>query len=94
MSVEAYDNVILHRLEHDTEIFRKDNSVIQYWVEEFCRFKWLYHSLLSSKSWIFCEDINEVDSFTLDKLAERLLERLERKSKPIAALLLTNNDWR
>jgi hypothetical protein len=97
---EAYDNVILHIVwEHDTEIFRKDNSVIP--VLELRNFVDLelvkkYHSLLSSKSWIFCEkDINEVDSFTLDNWQERLfLERLERKSKPITALLLqTNNDW-
>ena len=97
---KAYDNVILHVVwEHDIEIFRKDNTFIP--VVELRNFVdselvKKYHSLIHPKTWIFCEkDIKDVDSFTLNNWQERLFfERLDRKSKPIANMLLqTNNDW-
>lgn len=97
---EAYENVILHVVwEHDTEIYRKNNSEIPVLVlknyvdrEIIANFQ----SLMAPKSWIFCEkQLHEINEFTLKNWQERLFfERLERKSKPIYDLLeQTNNDW-
>jgi hypothetical protein len=65
-----YENVILHVVwEHDTEIFRKNNSEIP--VLELRQYVDTatianYQSLVSPKSWIFCEkQLNEIDNFTL-----------------------------
>jgi len=97
---EAYENVILHVVwEHDTEIFRKNNSEIP--VLELKKYVDLatianYQSLISPKSWIFCEkQLKEIDGFAINNWLERLFfERLERKSKPIFELLeQTNQDW-
>ncbi|TRX29397.1 DUF2851 family protein [Flavobacterium franklandianum] len=97
---EAYENVILHVVwEHDTEIFRSNNSEIpvlelKNHVDSVTIAN--YQSLMSPKSWIFCEkQIKEIDEFVFKNWQERLFfERLERKSKPIYDLLkLTNNDW-
>jgi hypothetical protein len=97
----AYDNVILHVVyEHDTEIFRSDNSTIPTLeLKQFVDASLLdnYHKLFSSKNkWINCEqDFPEVDEFTLKNWQERLFfERLERKSKTIDNLLKSSkNDW-
>lgn len=96
----AYENVILHVVwEHDTEVFRKDNSEIpvlelkNYTDKEVLA---NYQRLVAPKSWIFCEkQIKEVDKFVFNNWLERLFfERLERKSKTIYELLeITNNDW-
>ncbi len=96
----AYENVILHVVwEHDTEVFRKNNTEIpvlelkKYVSEEVLA---NYESLVSPKSWIFCEkQLQDVDDFVLKNWQERLFfERLERKSKAIYDLLeQTNNDW-
>jgi hypothetical protein len=97
---KAYDNVILHVVwEHDTEIFRKDNSEIptlelKPYVDEDLLNK--YQRLLQSKSWINCEsDFGKVDDFLLGNWLERLfIERLERKSGDISKLLKqSNHDW-
>jgi hypothetical protein len=97
---EAYENVILHvAWEHDTEIFRKNNSEIP--VLELKKYVDAatianYQSLISPKSWIFCEkQLIEIKEFTINNWLERLFfERLERKSKPIFELLeQTNQDW-
>ena len=97
---EAYENVILHVVwEHDTEIFRSNNTEIP--VLELKNYVDAatianYQSLMSPKSWIFCEkQIKEVNEFVLKNWQERLFfERLERKSKPIYELLnQTNTDW-
>jgi hypothetical protein len=97
---EAYENVILHVVwEHDTEIFRKNNSEIpvlelQKYVDAATIAN--YQSLIIPKSWIFCEkQLKEIDGFTINNWLERLFfERLERKSKPIFELLdETNQDW-
>ena len=96
----GYENVILHVVwEHDTEIFRKDNTEIP--VLELGQYVDKntvanYQSLMAPKSWIYCEkQLKEVSEFTLKNWQERLFfERLERKSKPIYELLeQTNNDW-
>jgi hypothetical protein len=95
-----YENVILHVVwEHDTEIFRKNNSEIpvlelRHYVETAILAN--YQSLVSPKSWIFCEkQLKEIQGFTMKNWQERLFfERLERKSKPIFELLKqTNQDW-
>ena len=97
---EAYENVILHVVwEHDTEIFRKNNSEIpvlelKKYVDAATISK--YQSLIAPKSWIFCEkQLKDIDDFTFKNWQERLFfERLERKSKPIFELLeQTNQDW-
>lgn len=96
----AYDNVILHVVwEHDTEIFRKDNSEIPTLEIKNYVDKSLIHTyqkLMSSRSWINCEnDFHQVDDFLINHWLEVLyIERLERKSKGIQHLLKTsNNDW-
>ena len=95
-----YDSVILHVVwEHDTPVFRKDNSELP--VLELKKYvsKGVlenYKSLTSQKSWIYCENqIATIDSFVLQNWQERLFfERLERKSLPIEKLLQeTENDW-
>jgi hypothetical protein len=95
-----YDNVILHVVwEHDSPIFRKDNSEIpalelkQYVSKHILE---NYNSLSSQKSWIYCENqIAAIDDFVLQHWQERLFfERLERKAIPIEQLLKeTENDW-
>ncbi|MFM9826670.1 DUF2851 family protein [Flavobacterium sp.] len=97
---KAYENVILHVVwEHDTEIFRKNNTEIpvlelKQYVEPTTIAN--YQNLIAPKSWIFCEkQINEIDKFVLRNWQERLFfERLERKLSPVIELLeKTNHDW-
>lgn len=97
---EAYENVILHVVwEHDTEIFRKNNTEIP--VLELKQYVSkitldAYQSLITPKSWIYCEkQLKKINSFTFENWKERLyLERLERKSLPIQDLYQTlNKDW-
>lgn len=97
----AYDNVILHVVfEHDTDIFRKDNSIIP--TLEIKKlidrnvFQNYQKLLMTPHKWINCEnDFAEVDGFLISNWLERLyIERLERKSRAIEALLTTSkNDW-
>jgi hypothetical protein len=96
----AYDNVILHVVwEHDTAIYRKDNTEIptlqlkQYVDKDLLN---SYKKLVQSKLWINCEsNLSEVDDFVINNWLERLfVERLERKSKDISRLLQqSKNDW-
>ncbi len=95
-----YDNVILHVVwEHDSEVYRKDNSEIP--VLELKNYVAKseiekYTNLMISKSWIYCEnDIATIDELTFLNWKERLFfERLERKAKPFQNLLEeTKNDW-
>lgn len=95
-----YDNVILHVVwEHDTEVFRKDNSEIPVLeIKNYVSKKILdnYMSLTSAKTWIFCErEIGNIDDFVFKNWQEKLFfERLERKSIPIQKILEeTENDW-
>ena len=95
-----YDNVILHVVwEHDTPVFRKNNSEIpvlelkKYVSKEILE---NYKALISPKAWIYCESqIANIDKFVFKNWQERLfIERLERKYIPIEQLLLeTENDW-
>jgi len=95
-----YDNVILHVVwENDTPIFRKDNSEIP--TLELKKYVTLseinkYKSLITSKSWINCENqITEIDGFIWSNWLESLfLNRLERKSEVIDKRLQeTNYNW-
>lgn len=97
---DNYNNIILHVVwEHDTPIFRKDNSEIPVLeLKNYVSNSELnkYQSLIAQKSWIFCENqINGIPQFVLSNWQERLFfERLERKSNPIQQLLQeTENDW-
>jgi hypothetical protein len=96
----AYENVILHVVwEHDTEIFRSDNTEIpvlelQKYVDKANINN--YQSLVSPKSWINCEkQLENINPFVIKNWQERLFfERLERKSKAIFELLdQTHQDW-
>jgi hypothetical protein len=96
----AYENVILHVVwEHDAEIFRSNNTEIPVLeLKKHVEKETIdnYQSLISPKSWIFCEkQLIDIDEFTLKNWQERLFfERLERKSQPIFDLLeQTNQDW-
>ncbi|WP_396193122.1 DUF2851 family protein [Flavobacterium sp.] len=97
---DNYNNVILHVVwDHDTPIFRKDNSEIPVLeIKHYVSKEELnnYLSLTTQKSWIFCENqIAEVDEFVFSNWQERLFyERLERKIQPVNQLLEeTENDW-
>ena len=95
-----YDNVILHVVwENDMPIFRKDNSEIP--TLELKKYVSLsdinkYRSLITSKSWINCEnEIAQIDNFIWKNWLESLfLNRLERKSEVIDKRLQeTNHNW-
>lgn len=95
-----YDSVILHVVwEHDTPVFRKNNVEIPVLeLKNFVTKEVLHHyqSLVSPKSWIYCENqIKNIDGFVFSSWQERLFfERLERKSNPIQLLLEeSENDW-
>ncbi|WP_040251453.1 DUF2851 family protein [Psychroserpens mesophilus] len=97
----AYDNVILHVVyEHDTYIFRKDNSTIPTLeLKEVIHpnvFQNYQKLFTNSTKWINCEsDFAQTEDFILDHWLERLyIERLERKSKIIEDLLkASKHDW-
>lgn len=95
-----YENVILHVVwEHDTEVFRKDNSEIPVLELKSYIPKTIienYNALAMAKSWIYCEkQIQNIDAFVLKSWQEKLFfERLQRKTEPIQNLLSdTENDW-
>jgi len=98
---KAYDNVILHVVwEHDTDVFRKDNSklptlVLKNFVNEATIKN--YHALMNNKEqWINCEnDFGRVEEFIIQNWLERLyIERLENKTELILEhLKKSNNDW-
>lgn len=96
-----YDNVILHVVwEDDTEVFRKDNSVVPTLVLRPLVPKVAlnrYHRLFSKdRRWIYCEkDFETVNDFCIQNWLERLyFERLENKSGDIDKLLEASaNDW-
>jgi hypothetical protein len=97
---DNYNNVILHVVwEHDTPIFRKDNSEIAVLeLKKYVSKEELhkYKELTTQKSWIFCKNqIKDIPDFVISNWQERLFfERLERKSNPIQQLLQeTENDW-
>jgi len=96
-----YDNVILHVVwEHDTEVFRKDNTEIPTLelkgyvsVEALSNYKKLFSK---SQKWINCEhDFASVDDFIASNWLERLyFERLGRKAQDISKIIEhSTNDW-
>lgn len=98
---KTYDNVILHVVwQHDTNIYRKDNTTIPTLELKDYIFKSAlnnYQQLFLKKNlWINCEnDFESVGSFIIQNWLERLyFERLERKADHINQLLQTSkNDW-
>jgi Protein of unknown function (DUF2851) len=98
---KAYDNVILHVVwEHDIDVFRNNNSKIptlelKHYVARLALDN--YEKLIAkADKWINCEhDFSSVNDFDISNWLERLyLERLERKSEDINALLIASkNDW-
>ena len=98
---QNYDNVILHVVwEHDTDIYRKNNSAIptlelKNYVDE--RFLANYQELFQNQNtWINCENqFPTISDFLLNNWLERLyFERLEEKSERIENLLTkSNNNW-
>lgn len=95
-----YDSVILHVVwEHDVPVFRKDDSEIPTLeLKEYVALSDLhkYQSLVSQKSWIYCEnELRNVDDFIFNNWQERLFfDRLERKSQLIFELAeISNHDW-
>jgi hypothetical protein len=96
----AYDSVILHVVwEHDTPIFRNDNSEIP--TLELNKYVPItlvqgYQTLLQQKRWIYCEnEIASIPDFMIKQWLTRLfIERMERKALEIEDLLrASNNDW-
>lgn len=98
---KAYDNVILHVVwEHDTDVFRKNNSKIPTLElkDYISKVSWSAYEKLFSKSekWINCEhDFTSICDFEMSNWLERLyFERLERKSEDINVLLKSSkSDW-
>lgn len=95
-----YDSVILHVVwQHDSEIYRKDNSEIPVLeLKDYVSKEALekYNKLVTTKSWIYCEnEIASVKEIIISNWKERLFfERLERKAIKIQELLdETKNDW-
>jgi len=96
-----YDNVILHVVwNYDMDVHRKNNAVIPTLVlKDFTDFTKIqrYNTLMHSPNkWIHCEaDFPVLHDFQLQNWLERLyLERLEKKSVEIEAIVETTNyDW-
>jgi len=97
---DAYDSVVLHVVwEHDTEVFRQDNTEIpvlemKHYVSKDTLAN--YNALAVAKSWIYCEkELESIDSFVFENWKERIFfERLERKALPILKQAKeTGNDW-
>ncbi len=96
----AYENVILHVVwEHDSEIFRSDNSTIPVLeLKNFTSSSLIenFNKLSVVKSWIYCENqIQDIDQFTIVNWLERIyFERLKQKSDATLKLFRDNNsDW-
>ena len=96
-----YDNVIIHVVwEHDTEIFRKDNTEIPTLeLKHYVTLEALnnYQKLFSNtQKWINCEnDFASIPEFAMSNWLERLyFERLERKANDINIVLQQSiNNW-
>lgn len=98
---KAYDTVILHVVwEHDTPVFRKNNSEIptlelKSYISK-CALNNYQQLFSKTKKWINCEqDFESVDSFIVKNWLERLyVERLEQKAAIINRFLdASKNDW-
>lgn len=94
----AYDNVILHVvLEDDASVVLKNDREIPCLQLQFTPdLLSNYQMLMSSQRWIPCfDEIKNVEKFFVNNWLDRmLLERLERKSKEVEAILIeSNNSW-
>lgn len=98
---QAYDNVILHVVwEHDTDIYRKDNTTIPTLELEpyISKTDLLTYNKLFSKAekWINCEtEFSSISPFIIENWLERLyFERLQRKALEVEELLkASKNNW-
>ncbi|MFT4698402.1 MAG: hypothetical protein ACI9SJ_001546 [Flavobacteriaceae bacterium] len=95
-----YDNVVLHVVwNHDTDVFRKDNTLIPTLeLKEIVDINLInnYQNLLLAKNGINCKnEIATIDTFIISNWLDSLyLERLEQKSKFILnELINSNNNW-
>ena len=96
-----YDNVILHVVwEHDTDVFRKDNTAIPTLVlKDYVHLQALnnYQKLFNTTTtWVNCEnEISTIKPFVLHHWLERLfVERLEQKAEVINTVLSqSKNNW-
>lgn len=96
----AYVNVVLHVVwEHDTAVFRGDNSEIPTLeLRPYTDSRTLeaYRKLSAPKDWIYCErQIADTDAFRLSAWLERLFfERLERKAGQVKSWKeFIGSDW-
>jgi hypothetical protein len=97
---ESYDNVILHVVyDHDEEITdSKGRQIPTLVLKELIPSHLIqdYENIIKSKNTIPCQNlIHQVDDFVFSHWIDRLvIERLERKSETIEALLnQCNQDW-
>ena len=96
----AYNNVILHVVyNHDTTVCRANGQPLPTLeLKTKIRHEFIdsYSKLINGKSWIPCgNQVKKLDSFVLQNWLDRLvIERLERKSAEIDAILINNkNNW-
>ena len=95
---KAYDNVILHVVEnYDKAVFNTDKTEIPVLILRFPeRIKTNYNRLLSSKTWIACEEqFHKIDLFAFRLAYHRfMIERLENKTREIMERLKDNgHNW-
>ena len=97
---KAYDTTILHVVYENDRVIKRSSGEVIPTIELKDRIhkgvNEKYEVLINNQSWIPCaNNISKVDGFVINNWIDRLLvERLERKSKPIEDLLeLTHNDW-
>ncbi|MCD6354399.1 MAG: DUF2851 family protein, partial [Prolixibacteraceae bacterium] len=95
---DAYNNVILHVVETaDKQILRSNNEEIPTLILSYpSRLRTNYQALLTSKSWIACQNqFYKIDPVILQLGFNRLMiERLENKTGEIVERLQqNNNDW-
>ena len=97
-SNKAYDNVILHVVEHDDKpAFRSTGESIPTFILRYDKsIEQRYQELLQSSDWIACATyIHEIDLFRIKHFLGRVLvERMEHKIEQLTNVLVeTNNNW-
>ncbi|GHT68813.1 hypothetical protein FACS189452_09060 [Bacteroidia bacterium] len=95
---EAYNNVILHVVQHNDCTIQSHNgaSVAVYEIQYDTRFEQRYLQLMNDKKDVPCQHIlPQIEHFHWQSFLTRLAcERLEQRAQHIADLLATNkNDW-
>jgi len=95
---KAYNNVILHVVENNDRVIRRENGEKITTVKLTFDVKLLnkYENLINQQLWVPCQNfIHDVDKFTIDYwLNTLLIERLENKTNNVIDKLKQNkNDW-